>query len=124
MSKHFPKQQKYYKIFNKNTVKLSSSCMPNMSSIITKHNKKFFNKKSTKQRKENVTAGIKRTVRWRVNVSQNVLCTKQVSVAETKPDIILERPQMNSRHVTTIIKRRLKTARTEKILSSPSISRC
>ena len=42
-SKHFPKQHKY-KIFNKNTVKLSYSCMPNMLSIITKH-KTFLNKK-------------------------------------------------------------------------------
>ena len=45
ISKHFPKQHKYYKIFNKNTVKLSYSCMPNMLSIITKHNKTFLNKK-------------------------------------------------------------------------------
>ena len=45
ISKHFSKQHKYYKIFDKNTIKLSYSCMPNMSSIITKHNKKFLNKK-------------------------------------------------------------------------------
>ena len=54
ISKHFPKQHKYYKIFNKNTIKLSYSCMPNMSSIITKHNKKFLNKKvETEERKCN-----------------------------------------------------------------------
>ena len=54
ISKHFPKQHKYYKIFNKNAIKLSYSCMPNMSSIITKHNKTFLNKKvETEERKCN-----------------------------------------------------------------------
>ena len=51
---HFPKQHKYYKIFNENRIKLSYSCMINMSSIITKHNKKFLNKKvETGERKCN-----------------------------------------------------------------------
>ena len=37
--KHFPKHNKYSKIFNRNTVKLSYSCTPNIKSIITSHNK-------------------------------------------------------------------------------------
>ena len=49
--KHFPKEHKYHKIFNKNTVKLSYSCMPNMASIITKHNNKILNKKGEAQDK-------------------------------------------------------------------------
>ena len=43
--KHFPKEHKFHKIFKKNTIKLSYSCMPNMESIITKHNNKILNKK-------------------------------------------------------------------------------
>ena len=43
--KHFPKEHKFHKIFNKNTIKLSYSCMPNIESIITKHNNKILNKK-------------------------------------------------------------------------------
>ena len=43
--KHFKKSNPLYKIFNTNTVKLSYSCMPNMSSIITKHNKQLLNNK-------------------------------------------------------------------------------
>ena len=43
--KHFPKEHKFHKIFNKNTIKLSYSCMPNMESIITKYNNKILNKK-------------------------------------------------------------------------------
>ena len=36
--KHFPKHHRYHKIFNKNTINLSYSCMQNMGNIITKHN--------------------------------------------------------------------------------------
>ena len=46
ISKHFPKQHKYHKLFNKNNVKVSYSCMDNMKSIIHKHNKKIINTES------------------------------------------------------------------------------
>ena len=39
IKKHFPKENPLSKIFNKNTLKLSYSCMKNMSSIISSHNK-------------------------------------------------------------------------------------
>jgi hypothetical protein len=35
---HFPLQHKLHKIFNRNTLKMSYSCMNNVKSIITKHN--------------------------------------------------------------------------------------
>ena len=38
LERNFPKNHKYYKIFNKNTVKVSYSCMPNISNIIKGHN--------------------------------------------------------------------------------------
>jgi len=41
--KHFPKDSKFHKIFNKNTIKVSYSCMPNIKSIISSHNKKILN---------------------------------------------------------------------------------
>ena len=40
--KHCPKHDRYHKIFNKNTIKLSYSCMPNMGSILTKPNNKLL----------------------------------------------------------------------------------
>ena len=40
--KHFPKGHRYHKIFNKNTIKLSYSCMQNMGNVITKHNNKLL----------------------------------------------------------------------------------
>ena len=41
--KHFPKTNKLHKIFNRNTVKISYSCMSNISSIISGRNKNLFN---------------------------------------------------------------------------------
>jgi len=44
LKKHFPKNNKLYKIFNRNNVKLSYSCMRNMGAIISAHNKAILNK--------------------------------------------------------------------------------
>ena len=43
INKHFPRHHKFYKLFNKNNVKVSCSCMPNMKNIINTHNKKIIN---------------------------------------------------------------------------------
>lgn len=40
--KHFPRNNSLHKIFNKNTIKISYSCMRNVSSIIASHNKKIL----------------------------------------------------------------------------------
>ena len=42
IKRHFPRNHKFYKIFNKNNVKVSYSCMPNMKSLINMHNKKIM----------------------------------------------------------------------------------
>ena len=34
INKHFPRHHKFHKLFNKNNVKISYSCMPNMKNII------------------------------------------------------------------------------------------
>ena len=47
LSKHFPKDHEMHKIFNKNTVKVSYSCMNNISSILSTHNKNILNPKQT-----------------------------------------------------------------------------
>ena len=39
IDKHFPPLPKLYKLFNRNNVKISYRCMPNVKSIIKKHNK-------------------------------------------------------------------------------------
>ena len=42
ISKHFPPNHKFVKIFNKNSTKLSYSCMPNISSKINGYNEKIL----------------------------------------------------------------------------------
>ena len=49
LRKHFPPSNRLHKICNKNVVKLSYSCNPNMANILAAHNKrllKFHNDKS------------------------------------------------------------------------------
>ena len=42
LGKHFPKTNKLYKIFKKNAVKISYSCMRNMGSVISAHNQSLL----------------------------------------------------------------------------------
>ena len=42
IDKHFPPHHKLRKICNKNNLKVSYSCMPNIATIISKHNKKIL----------------------------------------------------------------------------------
>ena len=44
INKHFLPTHKYRKIFNRNTIKISYSCMPNIKSKISTHNYKILNK--------------------------------------------------------------------------------
>ena len=44
-SKHFPQNHTMHKIFNRNTVKVSYSCLRNMSSIISSHNRNILSRK-------------------------------------------------------------------------------
>ena len=46
---HFPTQHPFHRLFNRNTVKLSYSCMMNMNSIIKAHNTKVLKKNDTNQ---------------------------------------------------------------------------
>ncbi len=45
LDKNFPSHHKFHRLFNRCTVKLSYSCMPNMGSIIKNHNKKLLQQK-------------------------------------------------------------------------------
>ena len=47
LSKHFPKNHRYNKIFNKNNIKLSYSCTDNLQTIIKKHNRKILGTSKT-----------------------------------------------------------------------------
>ena len=41
-NKHFPPEHKFHKIFNKNTLKLSYSCIPNLKTLINSHNQNIL----------------------------------------------------------------------------------
>ena len=47
IKKHFTVNHRFYKIFNKNTIKLSYSCMPSVGSAIKQHNNKLLNPTNT-----------------------------------------------------------------------------
>ena len=46
VGKHFPPYNKSHKIFNRNIVKASYSCLPNIKTIINSHNHKVTNPKT------------------------------------------------------------------------------
>ena len=43
INKHFPQHHKFYKLFNKNNVKVNYNCTANIKNIINMHNKKIIN---------------------------------------------------------------------------------
>ena len=47
IDKHFPKSSKLHKIFNRNSIKVSYSCMPNVKSNISSHNHRVLKKAKT-----------------------------------------------------------------------------
>ena len=51
IKKHFPKKHKFHKIFNRNTLKLSYSCMPNIKTKINAHNRVILQNTRSKNAK-------------------------------------------------------------------------
>ena len=51
IKKHFPKKHKFHKIFNRNTLKLSYSCMPNIKTKINAHNRVILRNTRSKNAK-------------------------------------------------------------------------
>ena len=49
INKHFPTNYRLNKIFNRNNVKVSYSCLPNIASIISSHNKSVLSPKDVTQ---------------------------------------------------------------------------
>ena len=47
LKKHFPTSHILHKTFNKSTVNISYSCMKNINSIISSHNKNILNPRTT-----------------------------------------------------------------------------
>ena len=52
IKKHFQKEYKFHKIFDKNTLKLSYSCMPNIKTKINAHNRDILQNTPSKNAKQ------------------------------------------------------------------------
>ena len=55
VKKHFPKQHIYHKLFNRNNLKISYSCTPNMNKTINAHNKNITKEKPAPTKSCNCT---------------------------------------------------------------------
>ena len=47
IDKHFPKTSKFHKIFKRNNVKVSYSCLPNFANMIKSHNNRILSEEKT-----------------------------------------------------------------------------
>ena len=54
VKKHFPRNNSFHKIFSKNTIKISYSCMRNISSRIASHSKSILRPKGIMSLTESV----------------------------------------------------------------------
>ena len=71
LDNYFPKTHIFYKIFNRNNVKVSYSLMPDISSIIKSHNKKVFSNDESKSSKSSCNC------RDRISCPLNGNCLQQ-----------------------------------------------
>ena len=80
LDKHFPKTHEFYKIFNRNNVKVSYSSMPKISSIIKSQNKKVLSNDESKSSKSSCNCRDKSSCPLNGNcLQQNVIyCSKVI----------------------------------------------
>ena len=90
IDKHFPKGSKFHKHFNRNNVKVSYSCMPNISCIISGMNKKKMNSRETNTMTKmcNCTGGPKECVLDGKCLSKHVIYKATVTSQKEKQDYI------------------------------------
>ena len=82
LDKHFPKSHLLDKIFNRYTIKVSYSCMNNVSQIVKQHNRNVCNKKEKQTNSCNCRNKDKYPLNGNCKV-QNVIYKCTVSVTQT-----------------------------------------
>ena len=65
VDKHFPKDHKLHKIFNRNTIKISYSCMNNTKQIIDNHNKRILTSAQAKDTAASATTEVNKNCNCR-----------------------------------------------------------
>ena len=89
INKHFHRGTKLNKIFNKNSLKVSYSCMPNMSSVIKSHNARVIKGKVDKSPKKMCNCRVKnncplngkclnKSVVYKATVTSITICQKNI----------------------------------------------
>ena len=104
--KHFPKNHKFNKIFNKNNIKVSYSCMDSMKKILSSHNKKILTEKTTNKPDNTIkTCNCRNKPSCPLNgscLTENVIYKAEVTTSntpdnETKTYIGLSEPPFKNR---------------------------
>ena len=84
IDKDFSQDHKFHKIFNRNNIKVSYSCMPNIKSAINSHNRKILHSPVSNQSRLIVLIVlIKQTALYKKNALVKMHYTKQVLVRKT-----------------------------------------
>ena len=83
LDKHFPQNNQLHKIFNRNTVKVSYSCTPDVGSIIKSQNKKLANAENKQTKKCNYRKKEKCPLEGKCR-SEDIIC-KCVVTATGRP---------------------------------------
>ena len=84
LAKHFPPSNRLHKIINKQNVKLSYSCLPNMRGIIANHNKRVLNKATSEEKRAlPCIADIRQTAHSMVDVAKNPSFTRHQLIYQT-----------------------------------------
>ena len=86
IKKHFPSNHRWSKIINRNTVKLSYSCTPNIEKIIKSHNKKIISKQThTENNEENCNCRAKESCPLNGKCLTSCIVYKAIITAPSEP---------------------------------------
>ena len=95
VSKHFPKNHRYSKIFNKNNMKVSYSCTDNLQTIIKKNNRKILETSKTSSTENKCNCRKKNECPWKNNsLPSSVVYNANVTTDKVKTKISLYVPTL------------------------------
>ena len=84
--KHFPQHHKLHKLFNRNNVKISYSCLPNIKSIINAHNRKILYPSPTIGRRTCNCINISQCPLQQRCLSNNILYQANITLLGENPE--------------------------------------
>ena len=121
LDKHFLPHNKFHKIFYRNTLKISYSCIPNMKRTVNSHIHKITNSKTTT--KEKICNYIEQNIHLAKTTSLTASFTKQYyhqTTLTTKKKAALAKLKLHSSFLTQTTKSHLNFQNTKQILNYPT----